>query len=48
MAILLCEQYYDFAEELADDYVVMERGEVIAMGLGREMQSKGIRQLVSI
>ena len=48
MAILLCEQYYDFAEELADDYLVMERGEFIAMGLGSEMQSKGIRQLVSI
>jgi urea transport system ATP-binding protein len=48
MAILLCEQYYDFAEELADHYLVMERGEVIAQGPGSEMQSKGIRQLVSI
>jgi urea transport system ATP-binding protein len=48
MAILLCEQYYDFAEELADQYVVMERGEVIAQGLGSDMPSKGIRQLVSI
>jgi urea transport system ATP-binding protein len=48
MAILLCEQYYDFAEELADQYWVMERGEVIAHGPGREMQSKGIRKLVSI
>ena len=48
MAILLCEQYYDFAEELADHYLVMERGEVIAQGLGSEMQAKGIRQLVSI
>jgi len=48
MAILLCEQYYDFAEELADHYLVMERGEVIAQGLGSEMPSKGIRQLVSI
>ena len=37
MAILLCEQYYDFAEELADDYLVMERGEVIAQGPGKEM-----------
>ena len=46
MSILLCEQYYDFAEELADDYLVMERGEVIATGLGSEMQSQGIRQLV--
>jgi urea transport system ATP-binding protein len=48
MAILLCEQYYDFAEELADQYLVMERGEVIAKGPGAEMKSKGIRKLVSI
>jgi urea transport system ATP-binding protein len=48
MAILLCEQYYDFAEELADRYLVMERGEVIASGAGDEMKTKGIRQLVSI
>ena len=48
MAILLCEQYYDFAQELADDYLVMERGEVIARGPGSEMESKGVRQLVSI
>ena len=33
---------------LADHYLVMERGEVIAQGPGSEMQSKGIRQLVSI
>ncbi len=48
MAILLCEQYYDFAEELADDYVVMQRGEVIAKGLGKDMQMQGVRQLVAI
>ena len=48
MAILLCEQYYDFAQELADRYCVMERGEVIAHGPGSEMQAKGIRQMVAI
>lgn len=48
MAIVLVEQYYDFAEELADRYLVMERGEVIASGPGSEMPSKGIRQLVAI
>lgn len=48
MAILLCEQYYDFAEELADDYLVMERGEVIARGLGSDMQRQQVRQLVAI
>ena len=48
MSILLCEQYYDFAEELADRYVVMERGEVIAQGPASEMKDKNIRRLVSI
>ena len=48
MAIVLCEQYYDFAEELADDYLVMERGEVIARGLGSDMQRDNVRQLVAI
>jgi len=48
MAIVLCEQYYDFAQELADDYLVMQRGAVIARGPGSEMESKGIRQLVAI
>ncbi|MCR6477465.1 urea transport system ATP-binding protein [Variovorax boronicumulans] len=48
MAIVLCEQYYDFAQELADDYLVMERGEVIARGLGKDMEAQGVRQLVAI
>lgn len=48
MAILLVEQYYDFAQDLADDYLVMERGEVIARGLGRNMEADGVRKLVAI
>ena len=48
MAILLVEQYYDFAEALADDYLVMERGEFIARGLGKDMQAHAVRQLVAI
>ena len=48
MAILLVEQYYDFAEELADDYLVMERGQFIAQGLGSQMRQNGVRKLVSI
>ena len=48
MAIVLCEQYYDFAEELADDYLVMERGEFIARGQGKDMEANGVRQLVAI
>ncbi len=48
VGVLLVEQYYDFAEELADHYLVMERGEVIARGPGDEMQAKGIQHLVAI
>jgi urea transport system ATP-binding protein len=48
MAILLVEQYYDFAQELADEYMVMERGEVIARGRGKDMEVNGVRQLVAI
>jgi urea transport system ATP-binding protein len=48
MAILLVEQYYDFAQELADHYLVMERGEVIARGRGKDMEAQGVRQLVAI
>jgi urea transport system ATP-binding protein len=48
MAIVLVEQYYDFAQELADDYVVVERGAVLARGLGQNMETDGVRQLVAI
>jgi len=48
MAILLVEQYYDFAQELADDYLVMQRGQCIARGRGADMQADGVRQMVSI
>jgi urea transport system ATP-binding protein len=48
MAIVLVEQYYDFAQELADQYVVMERGSVKAQGLGANMQADGVRQMVAI
>jgi len=48
MAILLVEQYYDFAQELADQYVVMERGAVVAQGLGKDMEANGVRRLVAI
>ena len=48
MAIILVEQYYDFAAELADQYLVMERGEVIARGCGAQMAADGVRQRVSI
>lgn len=48
MAIVLVEQFYDFAEELADGYTVMARGQVVVQGVGSEMPEKGIRELVAI
>jgi urea transport system ATP-binding protein len=48
MAIVLVEQYVDFAAELADQYLVMERGEVIARGAGTAMDRDEMRRLVSI
>ncbi len=48
MAILLVEQYYDFAESLADHYVVMERGEVVKAGLGKDMKADNVKSLLSV
>jgi urea transport system ATP-binding protein len=48
MAIVLVEQYYDFAEELADQYLVMERGEIVQRGRGANMQAEGVRARMSI
>ena len=48
MAIVLVEQYYDFAAEIADQYLVMERGEVVARGRGKDMAADGVRQKMSI
>ncbi len=48
MAIVLVEQYYDFAAELADQYLVMQRGEIVQRGRGADMAADGVRKLVSV
>ncbi len=48
MAILLVEQYYDFAHSLADQYLLMERGEFIKRGTGEDMEKDGVRELLAI
>src|SRR5690242_17585906 len=48
MAILLVEQYYDFAKALADQYVVMSRGEVIKAGRGADMEADNVKSLLAI
>jgi urea transport system ATP-binding protein len=48
MAILLVEQYYDFARSLADQYLVMERGEIVARGAGADMERDGVKRLLAV
>ena len=48
MAILLVEQYYDFAQALADHYVVMSRGEVVKAGRGADMERDNVRSMLAI
>jgi len=48
MAILLVEQYYDFARSLADQYLVMERGEIVMRGAGASMDADGVRATLAV
>jgi len=48
MAILLVEQYYDFAQDLADHYIVMSRGEVVKAGRGADMERDNVRSMLAI
>ena len=43
LAVVLVEQYYDFAAELADQYLVMERGEIVMRGRGADMAADGVK-----
>ena len=48
IAVLLVEQYYDFAKALADTFAVMARGEVIASGPGSEMDARNVQSLIAV
>jgi urea transport system ATP-binding protein len=48
MAILLVEQYFEFARALADRYVVMERGEVVLAGEARDMVEADVRRYLTV
>ncbi|MCF8478942.1 MAG: urea ABC transporter ATP-binding subunit UrtE [Rhodospirillum sp.] len=48
MAIVLVEQYFEFARDLADDYVVMDRGEVVLSGEGATMEEADVRRHLTV
>src|SRR5690242_13186819 len=43
MAILLVEQYFEFARELADQYLILRRGEIVKRGTQTEMDADELR-----
>jgi urea transport system ATP-binding protein len=48
VAVLLVEQYLDFARRLADTYVVMAKGTIVARGDPRELQADTIRHHLAV
>jgi len=48
MAILLVEQYFDFAKELADSYAVLDRGEVVIAGSKDEVDPEQVRAKIAV
>jgi len=48
MAILLVEQYFDFVQELADDFAVMDRGQFVMAGDRAMMQTTDVRQRLAL
>ena len=48
MAIVLVEQYFDFARDLADDFIVMDRGVVVLSGDKASMNEEDVRARMSV
>jgi urea transport system ATP-binding protein len=48
MGILLCEQYFDFARALADKFVILSRGEVVASGVQQEMDNESVKRHLAV
>ncbi|MCE1236612.1 MAG: urea ABC transporter ATP-binding subunit UrtE [Hyphomicrobiales bacterium] len=48
MAILLVEQYFDFARELADHYTVLDRGEVVIEGAKGDVDPEAVRAKIAV
>jgi len=48
MAIVLVEQYFEFARDLADSFAVMERGEIVLAGSSEEMVERDVRRHLTV
>ncbi|MCV0423846.1 MAG: urea ABC transporter ATP-binding subunit UrtE [Roseibium sp.] len=48
MAIVLVEQYFEFARDLADEYAVMDRGEIVLSGSGADLSEAEVRRYLTV
>ena len=48
MWFLLVDLFYDYAAGLSDHYLVMSRGAIVQQGKGGDMESDGVRAMVTI
>ena len=48
MAIVLVEQYFEFARDLADTFVVMDRGEVVMSGPKSDLEEADVRRYLTV
>lgn len=48
MAILLVEQYLEFAQEFADDFAVMDRGEIVLSGTRETFDTEAVRRHMTV
>ncbi len=48
MAILLVEQYFDFAQELAQTIAVMDRGDIVLSGRREDLDEADVRRRLSV
>jgi urea transport system ATP-binding protein len=48
MAIVLVEQYFEFARDLADEYAVLDRGQIVLSGTREDMNEDDVRGALAI
>ena len=48
MAILVVEQYFEWARDIADDYAVMDRGAVVLAGTRESMNESEVRRKLTV
>jgi urea transport system ATP-binding protein len=48
MAIVLVEQYFDFAQELCDSFAVMDRGQVVLAGDKEALDPVAVKAHLSV